>query len=108
MVDQPVIKEVKTEASKDEAPKTVEEDKNIFVVKSPIVGTFYASSSPDKENFVKAGSKVKKGSVLCIIEAMKLMNEIESEVQGEVVEIMVDNESMVEFGQPMFKIRIDG
>lgn len=88
-----------------EAPK---EEGNIHVIKSPIVGTFYASASPDKEDFVQVGTKVKKGSVLCIIEAMKLMNEIESEVDGEVVEILVKNEDMVEYGMPLFRIRTEG
>ena len=70
-----------------------------------MVGTFYASSSPEKEAFVKVGDKVHKGQVLCIIEAMKLMNEIESEYDGEIVEICVNNEDMVEYGTPLFKIK---
>lgn len=74
-------------------------------VTSPIVGTFYTSSSPDADAFVKVGDKVKKGQVLCIVEAMKLMNEIESDVDGEVVEILVENAEMVEFGQPLFRIK---
>ena len=73
-------------------------------VSSPLVGTFYASPSPDAEPFVKTGDRVKKGQVLGIIEAMKLMNEIESEFDGTVKEILVENEQMVEFGQPMFVI----
>lgn len=81
------------------------EDVNIKAVVSPIVGTFYASSSPDKPSYVSVGSKVKKGDTLCIIEAMKLMNEIQSEVDGEIVEVLVNNEQMVEYGQPMFKIK---
>ncbi|TCK86739.1 biotin carboxyl carrier protein [Natranaerovirga hydrolytica] len=75
------------------------------IVKSPIVGTFYSSSSPEANDYVQVGSQVKKGQVLCIIEAMKLMNEIESEFDGEVVEILVENEQMVEYGQPLFKIK---
>lgn len=75
------------------------------VVKSPMVGTFYASSSPKEAPFVKVGDKVKKGDVLCIVEAMKLMNEIESEFDGEVVEICVKNEQLVEYGMPLFKIK---
>ena len=77
---------------------------NIFVVKSPIVGTMYSSPSDESQNFVKVGSEVKKGDILCILEAMKLMNEIESEVDGEIVEVLVSNEDMVEYGQPLFKI----
>lgn len=78
---------------------------NLFVVKSPIVGTMYSSPSDEAQNFVKVGSVVKKGDTLCILEAMKLMNEIESEVDGEIVEVLVLNEDMVEYGQPLFKIR---
>lgn len=72
---------------------------------SPMVGTFYAAASPEKPPFVKVGDKVKKGQTICIIEAMKLMNEIESEYDGEIVEILVNNEAMVEFGQPLFLVR---
>ena len=82
-------------------PKKVEGN----VVKSPMVGTFYAKSSPTAENFVRIGSKVKKGDTLCIIEAMKLMNEIESEFDGEVVDILVNNEEIVDYGKPLFIIK---
>lgn len=75
------------------------------VVTSPLVGVFYAASSPDAEPFVKVGDQVKKGQVLGIIEAMKLMNEIESEYDGVVEAILVNNEDVVEFGQPLFRIR---
>ncbi len=74
------------------------------LVESPIVGTFYSAGSPDAEAFVSVGSKVKKGDVLCIIEAMKLMNEIEADADGEIVEILVENEEGVEYGQPLFRI----
>lgn len=74
-------------------------------VTSPMVGTFYISPSPEKPHFVKVGDKVKAGSVLCIIEAMKLMNEIECEWNGEVIEILVKDGEMVEYGQPLFKIK---
>ena len=79
-------------------------DENIFIVKSPIVGTMYTSPSAESKNFVKVGSIVKVGDTLCILEAMKLMNEIESEINGEVLEVLVSNEDMVEYGQPLFKI----
>ena len=75
------------------------------VVKSPMVGTFYSKASPTAEAFVSVGSKVKKGDTLCIIEAMKLMNEIESEFDGEVVEILVKDDEMVEYGQELFVIK---
>lgn len=83
----------------------VNAEENYKIVKSPMVGTFYASSSPDKEPFVKVGDRVHKGQVLCIVEAMKLMNEIESEFDGEIVEICVKNEEIVEYGTPLFKIK---
>ena len=80
-------------------------EENLKIVKSPMVGTFYASSSPDKAPFVSVGEKVHKGQVLCIVEAMKLMNEIESEFDGEIAEICVNNEDIVEYGTPLFKIK---
>lgn len=80
-------------------------EENLKIVKSPMVGTFYSSSSPDKDSFVKIGEKVHKGQVLCIVEAMKLMNEIESEFDGEIVEICVNNNDIVEYGMPLFKIK---
>lgn len=75
------------------------------VVVSPLVGTFYSASSPDADPFVRVGDAVKKGQVLGIIEAMKLMNEIESEYDGVVEAVLVENESVVEFGQPLFRIK---
>ena len=81
------------------------EEENYKIIKSPRVGTFYASSSPTSEPFVKVGDKVKKGQVVCIVEAMKLMNEIESEFDGEIAEICMKNEDMVEYGTPLFKIK---
>ena len=77
---------------------------NQVKVTSPIVGTFYRSSSPDKPSYVEVGDTVKKGQVLCIIEAMKLMNEIESEAAGKVVQALVENGQPVEYGQPLFVI----
>ena len=74
------------------------------VVKSPLVGTFYSAASPDSAPFVKVGDTVKKGQVLGIVEAMKLMNEIESEFDGVVKEIQIENEQVVEYGQPLFVI----
>lgn len=74
-------------------------------VKSPFVGTFYTASSPDKAPYVQVGDRVSKGQTLCILEAMKIMNEIESDFAGEIVEVCVDNESLVEFGQTLFKIK---
>lgn len=78
---------------------------NLKVVTSPMVGTFYQSSSPNEKPFVNIGDQVKKGDTLCIVEAMKLMNEIESEYDGEIIEICVQNEEIVDFGKPLFKIK---
>ena len=80
-------------------------DAGLHVIKSPFVGTFYAAPSPGKPVYSKIGDKVKAGQPLCVLEAMKIMNEIESDINGEIVEICVDNESLVEFGQPLFKIK---
>lgn len=77
---------------------------NLTEVKSPMVGVFYAAPSPDSEPFVRVGSRVKKGDVLCIIEAMKLMNEITAECDGEIVDICAQNGDIVEFSQVLFKI----
>lgn len=78
--------------------------KSGHIVESPIVGTFYTAPTPDTEPYVAVGSKVKKGDVLCIVEAMKLMNEIEADADGEIAEILVENEAGVEYGQPLFRI----
>lgn len=75
------------------------------LILSPMVGTFYLKSAPDKEEFIKMGEKVNKGDVICIIEAMKLMNEIECEFNGEILDILVKDGEMVEYGQPLFKIK---
>ncbi|MGB0453534.1 MAG: acetyl-CoA carboxylase biotin carboxyl carrier protein [Bacteriovoracaceae bacterium] len=88
--------------AKAEAPK---KDSGLIEVQSPFVGTFYRSPSPNADSFVKEGDRISSGKVLCIIEAMKIMNEIESEVSGEIVEVCVENETYVEFGQTLFKVR---
>lgn len=99
------IKELQkpAEVQKIELPKE-EETKRLITVTSPIVGTFYRAPSSDAPPFVEVGTKVKKGQPLCIIEAMKLMNEIESEVDGIVVKILVENGQPVEYGEPLFLI----
>ena len=79
----------------------------LHMVKSPIVGTFYGSPSPGAPAFVSSGDRVEKGQVICIVEAMKLMNEIESDASGEVVKCLVSNGQPIEFGQPLFSIRLD-
>ena len=87
------------------AAATPAEDPNLTAIESPMVGTFYRAPSPDAPNFVEVGSTVSKGQVLCIVEAMKLMNEIEAEVSGTVESILVENGQPVQFAQPLFKIR---
>ena len=77
---------------------------NLLTIKSPMIGTFYRSASPDKPLFVNVGDEIKSGTVVCIIEAMKLFNEIESEVSGRIVKILVDNASPVEYDQPLFLV----
>lgn len=103
--------EAVTNASDDVATVSHEKNENTspkdlggHIVESPIVGTFYEASGPDADAFVKVGDKVSKGDVLCIIEAMKLMNEIEADADGEIAEVLVENEAGVEFGQPLFRI----
>ena len=86
-----------------EAPAAADVSKYV-TIKSPMIGTFYRSSSPDKPNFVSVGDEISAGSVLCIIEAMKLFNEIESEVSGRIVMVLVDNSSPVEYDQPLFLV----
>jgi acetyl-CoA carboxylase biotin carboxyl carrier protein len=85
-------------------PQTVEEETRLITITSPIVGTFYRAPSPEAAPFVELGSRVKKGQVLCIVEAMKLMNEIESEIDGTVIKILVENSQPVEYGEPLFLI----
>ena len=89
------------EAPKAEAPA---EDSKYITIKSPIIGTFYRRPSPDKPIFAEVGQSIAEGDVLCIIEAMKLFNEIESEVSGKIVKILVDDASPVEFDQPLFLV----
>ena len=81
-------------------------EEDLYTIPSPIVGTFYRSPSPDADPFIQPGDRIKKGQVLCIVEAMKLMNEIESDVDGVVVEILPENAQAVEFEEPLFKIRL--
>ena len=102
----PVLAQVPPAVSAPEivaAPVQSEED-NLITIKSPIIGTFYRKATPDKPSFVEIGQVIKEGDVLCVIEAMKLFNEIESELSGTIVKILVDDASPVEFDQPLFVI----
>ena len=98
---QPVTPELSTPTS---SPPVIEEESSYITIKSPIIGTFYRKPSPDKPNFVEVGDSISEGSVLCVIEAMKLFNDIESEVSGKIVKILVDDSSPVEFDQPLFLV----
>ncbi|MFL2619930.1 MAG: acetyl-CoA carboxylase biotin carboxyl carrier protein [Flavobacteriaceae bacterium] len=107
-----VVPQQQVIASAPSAPQVVdstpesssEEDSNLITIKSPIIGTFYRKPSPDKPSFVEVGDVISEGSVLCVIEAMKLFNDIESEVSGKIVKILVDDTSPVEFDQPLFLV----
>jgi len=95
-----------TEPTSDDAvEKTkIEEESNLITITSPIIGTFYRKPSPDKPNFVETGDVISEGDVLCVIEAMKLFNEIETEFSGKIIKILIDDASPVEFDQPLFLI----
>lgn len=98
------------ESAEESAPEKgksqeTEEDTSISTFRAPMVGTFYITPKPDAEPFVQISDQVKKGTVLCTIEAMKIFNQIESDVDGEIVDILVENGQPVEYGEPLFKIR---
>lgn len=99
--------EAKEEVKVETAEPKVEtaSTENLHKITSPMVGTFYQSPSPDADAYVKVGSKVSKDSIVCIVEAMKLFNEIEAEVDGEIVEILVKDGQLVEYGQPLFLVK---
>ncbi|MBC5637172.1 acetyl-CoA carboxylase biotin carboxyl carrier protein [Ornithinibacillus sp. BX22] len=98
--------EVKQETvQKTEAPVTEAKSNFDYEITSPMVGTFYSAPNPDSDPFVTVGSSVSNDTVVCIVEAMKLFNEIEAEVNGEIVEILVENGELVEYGQPLFRVK---
>ena len=101
IVEPQVKNTVESSVIKEEA----KEDSDLKVISSPMVGTFYSTPSPDSKAFVQVGDTINSGDVLCIIEAMKLMNEIESDISGEIVKILVKDGDMVEYGQPLFKVK---
>lgn len=90
--------------SAEPAPAPASDDSKLLQIKSPMVGTFYRSSSPDKPPFVKVGDQIEKGAVVCIVEAMKLFNEIESEISGKVVKVMIEDAAPVEYDQVLFLV----
>lgn len=96
----------KQEAVQEAQPASSEDDTaGLYKITSPMVGTFYTSPSPDADAYVKVGSVVSKDSIVCIVEAMKLFNEIEAEVDGKIVEVLVQNGQLVEYGQPLFLVQ---
>jgi acetyl-CoA carboxylase biotin carboxyl carrier protein len=95
-----------TPAPAAEAKSNADTEENVHIIKSPMVGTFYRAPAPDAPPYVERGSKVTPKTVVCIVEAMKLMNEIEAEVSGEVIDILAENGQLVEYGQPLFKIKL--
>ena len=88
----------------EKAVEPAKQEKNLIAIKAPMVGTFYRSANPEAKSYIEIGQTVETGQVVCIIEAMKLMNEIKSEVKGKVVEILVENARSVEYGQPLFMV----
>ncbi|PWU05973.1 MAG: acetyl-CoA carboxylase biotin carboxyl carrier protein [Verrucomicrobia bacterium] len=90
----------------DSSPAKPVIETNVHIIKSPMVGTFYKSSSPDNPPFINVGDKVEKTTTVCILEAMKVMNEIHAEVQGTVIEVLAENGQTIEYGQPLFKVKL--
>jgi len=103
-IAQAVVSTPSAEAPVESTPASDEEDSKYIVIKSPIIGTMYRKSAPDKPVFVEVGSTISVGDTVCVIEAMKLFNEIESEVSGKIVKVLVDDASPVEFDQPLFLV----
>ncbi|APF26248.1 acetyl-CoA carboxylase, biotin carboxyl carrier protein [Clostridium sporogenes] len=100
-----IVEEKKLDLLNNEEKTDISMGDNFIEIVSPIVGTFYESPGIDKKPYVKVGDKVKKGDIVCIVEAMKVMNEIEAEVDGEIVEVLIENEQMVQYGEALFKIK---
>tara|TARA_B100001175_G_scaffold228045_1_gene194668 strand:- start:609 stop:1088 length:480 start_codon:yes stop_codon:yes gene_type:complete len=103
-IQTPVAQPIPVEIPKSEVQQSDSSSDNYLTVKSPIIGTFYRKPSPDKDVFVNVGDTIKEGDTLCVIEAMKLFNEIESDFSGKIVKILVEDASPVEFDQPLFLI----
>ena len=102
-VVQPPVTQEPQQVESVEASKS-NDDANYHTIKSPIIGTFYRKPSPDKDNFVEIGDQISEGQTLCVIEAMKLFNEIESDISGKIVKVLVDDATPVEFDQPLFLV----
>jgi acetyl-CoA carboxylase biotin carboxyl carrier protein len=95
------------EAPAPAATATAVKDTNLHKIVSPMVGTFYSAPAPDAPAYVKSGQRVEEKTIVCIVEAMKLMNEIEADIRGEIVEVLVENGQLVEYGQPLFTVKLD-
>ncbi|MDC0622398.1 acetyl-CoA carboxylase biotin carboxyl carrier protein [Flavobacteriaceae bacterium] len=104
IVQSPIIEKPLEVSTIEQVSEAEDESSKYITIKSPIIGTFYRKPSPDKSNFVEVDSSIAEGDVLCVIEAMKLFNEIESEVTGKIVKILIDDASPVEFDQPLFLV----
>ncbi|MBI2258446.1 MAG: acetyl-CoA carboxylase biotin carboxyl carrier protein [Flavobacteriia bacterium] len=101
----PINAPTPTQNTLDNKPENpIEEKTNLITIKSPMIGTFYRSSSPDKDPYVQVGDSIQKGATVCVIEAMKLFNEIESEISGKIVKVLVDDASPVEYDQALFLV----
>lgn len=105
-IQAPVNNQTSVSVSKSDEKKVADENAGLHEIKSPIVGTFYRAPTPDADSYVQVGDSVSAGSVLCIVEAMKLMNEIESDVSGKIIKILVENGKPVEYNQPLFLIQV--
>jgi len=103
----PAVSNASEQNPAESAPVKEEKKENLHEIHSPIVGTFYRAPAPDADPYVQVGDNISTGSVLCIVEAMKLMNEIESDVSGKIVKILVENGKPVEYNQPLFLIQLD-
>jgi acetyl-CoA carboxylase biotin carboxyl carrier protein len=103
IVDTPAVKVEKTT---DKTPPPADSSKKLVEIKSPMVGTFYRSPAPEKPVYINIGDTISKGKVVCIIEAMKLFNEIESDISGKIVKVLVDDSSPVEYDQPLFLVEV--
>ena len=101
---QPAITQVQENAVESSDKSSQKDESNLLTITSPMIGTFYRKPSPDKPVFVNVGDTINEGDVVCIVEAMKLFNEIEAEVSGKIVKVLVDDSSPVEFGQPLFLV----
>lgn len=101
---QSIASTIEKEPTETQLVTTTDKESNYLTVKSPMIGTFYRSSNPESEPFVKVGDKIKAGQTVCIVEAMKLFNEIESEISGTIVKVLLDNASPVEYDQPLFLV----